>query len=636
MAFDPGFTDYRAEPNGGYTFAHPDGRQLFFHGPEADRIAQDIDRTRPADMRTAGLGSTGLGFGPASAGTADAIRGFSEQPPPREAPQAHAAPAPVSDPRDMGPTTAPSPNDVPPPAPVAGPQPGGAAPPQYVSSTGYPTGSNGDPLFPQPTEISMYKRTAARPGGYMPTAQSQTTEGAKEYSPGLIKGFENTHEAEHSAIAQGYGAQHAAYKSALEAAEAERSALETEALNAQIKKDIIRRDVEAARTNLDQLSQDASEAKVDGGSIWGNGSGKDAAGGMLTLISAALTSMGSAILGRGPSGMDVINNRIAQDVAAQRAEVQRKGIKANNALAQYQRVFGDMDTAETALKAVQTRTAATMAQKQAAIMGDANAQQAAMQMAIAADKKYLEHAQQLEENVQGKTIQKLDAKYQAPSAGGSIRKTPQEIKAEVGAAEAVLDYNNKALGRAKPGAEEQNAARQQEEYELKRQVILPTGQKAYVGDDRITQNIQMQIDATDRFKKNVDEQRKILGQLGSSIDPAAAARYKQLVKNNTVLVRDFEVLKNLTDGDYVLVDPFTGAGGNDISLDPTKKTTVLAGMREAQQHAQFREDSAYKLLFKDPSTKTPVKPTTSGAGITVDGAISNPSAEEPPVPLASR
>lgn len=633
MAFDPGFIDYRAEPNGGFTFLkqEPDGRtrELFFHGEDAKQMARYLDSTRGPDQRTAGLASSGWGLPSTDAKTKDTIEGFSD-PVTQAMAKAAAkdpAPAPAEQPKPPSPP-APAAPQTPPPGekaasgPQQGPLPGGAAPPQFVSSTGYPTGPNGDPLFPQPTEISLYKKTAARPGGYIPTTQGQTTEGAKQFTPGLIKGFEQLHEAEQNAVLESYKAKAAVFENQLAAAEAAKPELIAQELKARERMDELKWETDKARAKLDLLSEQALNPKYSAGpSVFGTGSAGDVVGGVGTLLAAALTSMGSAILGRGPTGFDVINQRLDRVAQVQRAEVQRRGVAANNALAQFQRQFGDLQTAELAFKAVQQQKLSMMAQEHAALAGTAEAKQAAMSLSLAADRKYLENRQALEEKIQGNVIQRQEAKYQAPSAGGIVRKTPQELKAEIDMLNAAGEYNDKArrgFAAQKPMAPRDERLEQQ--YNLSRRIRMDDGSFAYAPNDTIYQKALKVIPAAkdiDHYSKLMED---ILNKPFSSWSPKQRGDYLTWsgeMKETAKTLKDLGAA--LTGPEMSMIDSYTNEGAIEKLANPLAVEESRAKLRAVRQVAERLKSRPMNELYSDPAAQNPIQKTEQQQGFTPGG-----------------
>lgn len=616
MAFDPGFTGYRRDPNtGGIFFGHPSGREMLFAGPEAEQMAADIDRMRPPDVRIASYDPSAP-FGSASS-VPDVPPGGMSAPPPPEPAMSVAPPGPPP------PTTPPV--DGTPGASVEQqqrPLPGGEAPPQYVSSTGYPTGPSGDPLFPQPTEISAYKRVAPRAGGYMPTAQTKSVEGAQNFSEDLKEGYRDLAiEKRATALAQ-MDAEQAVFAGQQAAAEAALPELQRQAEEARQQQYYIGQQVQGAKNEYQRLADEAANSKIEDRGVWGAG----AMQGVGTLISAALTSFGSAILGRGPTGFDVINSAINRDIAQQRAEIDRKGARANNALSRYRAVFGDQQMAEAALKAIQIRQADTMAARQTAMIGTAQAQQQYQQVSMAAQKELLDAEKAFEAAAQGKATVTVNQRYQAPSAGGIVRKTPEELKREVEAARAVGEYNRDAQTGFKPQLEGVAAIRKnQDERELI--VNLPDGRVAYAADNSRAKQAEARIAVGDQLRSNFAKMRSIIEKYGENISPETRGQLEALVAANKTLAKDAFELGALTKADTDLISPLVGENALErMSFD----SKTLSQLNVAEQLINGRISQSANQLFVAPpiagqQNKRFDYAARDTAGVKADGAIARPS-----------
>jgi hypothetical protein len=274
--------------------------------------------------------------------------------------------------------------------------------------------------LPEPPPI----RQAARPAGYTPGAKSVTVESGPEYS------IEDA--------ADRAAANREVVKANLANFEATRQAAENEAISQQVRgaglADQLRTqqrelqekqkryDVERAKAA--SLVESAEQRKIDPNRLY---SQKGAAGKVALLLGQVFGAFGASLNHTDNWAAKLWNTQVEQDIAAQEDEIKSGRVSANNRLARItDQMGGDIEQAKSVLK--ETHLAALDAQiKEHAAWAKAPEAQRAAQLWLAQNQQArLEEEQKQQQLSMGKTITKIDAKYQAAQAGGTRERTPEE------------------------------------------------------------------------------------------------------------------------------------------------------------------------------------------------------------------
>lgn len=306
--------------------------------------------------------------------------------------------------------------DVAPPTPGAPSQARDGMARIPLPGAGAPQGGS----LPEPPPI----RQAARPAGYIPGARSTTIEAGPEYDLGQA--------------ADRAAANREVVKANLANFEATRQAAENEGLAQQIRgADLADRaraqqrelqekqqryDVERAKASA--LVDAAEQRKIEPNRLFQQ---QGVGGSVLLIIGQALGAFGASLNHTENWAATMVNKAVDRDIAAQEDEIRSGRVSANNRLARItDQMGGDIEQAKSVLK--ETHLAALDAQiKEHAAWAKAPEAQRAAQLWLAQNQQArLEEEQKQQQLSMGKTITKIDAKYQAAQAGGTRERTPEE------------------------------------------------------------------------------------------------------------------------------------------------------------------------------------------------------------------
>lgn len=434
MALPIRFDQEPEQPPGTGTFHFDDGRSTFAYEPAL--AAQLAPRE---DLRTAMAPDPW----------------YDDPKDPVQRPPGAPAGMPAPPPRSVADVSAPVPGAAP-AAPPAAARDGMARIP--LPGAGAPQGGS----LPEPPPVHQ----AARAAGYVPGAQSITTEAGPEYR------LEDA--ADRSA------ANREVVKANLANFEATRIGAENEALAQQVRQVDLADQARAQQRELQEKQQryqierakaeslvdSAAQRKIEPDRLWHQ---RGAAGNVALVLGQAMGAFGASINHTSNWAADLVNGQIDRDIAAQEDEIKSGRISANNKLARItDQMGGDVEQAKSVLK--ETHLAALDAQiKEHAAWAKAPEAQRAAQLWLAQNQQArLAEEQKQQQLSMGKTTTKVDAKYQTAQAGGTRERTPEEqakywkamaeIKKNRGLAEgtAVDEADQKAVeryGKLRQGAE---------------------------------------------------------------------------------------------------------------------------------------------------------------------------------------
>lgn len=407
MAFDPGFVGYTPDPSGGKYFHRPDGSQLFFYGPEADQMATLIDQSRPPDARIA---SADPGFSPI-APTVNI---------PAQPMQFGAPPAPpMPSDRDVQASLAPV---GPPEAGQYAAKPDPAAPtvnqPQVA-----PTSDAALPMLPTPAEPGapqmmlpdLTPRGGGGPARMVPKTQTVTTEGALPRDPAMLDAYQSLDKQAVETAAKGYEAQRAQYQAQELAAQAAEPVLAHQAAQARADMARKRRDLELQTMEADRLMGEATDQKLDPDHYMAS---KGTFGRIMTILGVAMANAAGALHGNANAGFAALNQFVQQDIEKQKAEIARKGMRANNMLSRIlPRFQGDVDLASQALAMAQQAKIDNQARIVASQLGTQQAMQNYQQFVQARQEQALKRFQDFQDAAAGKITSTQTFAMQAPGGG---------------------------------------------------------------------------------------------------------------------------------------------------------------------------------------------------------------------------
>ena len=269
---------------------------------------------------------------------------------------------------------------------------------------------------------------APRRGGVLPTTQQETREASGvPYDP---NGPEAQARAEASINVNMAGAAKANAEVARAAGEAAayQAALpevQEQARVAQMKRDMQERQYRRDRDDLEMaMEQSNKSAKSFNANRWFDDRG--AIGGIGAGIAQAFGA-GSAALTGGPNVvLQQLNSYIDRDIANQRAAIDADEKGANNALAQLNRQYGNLDQAEAALKIAQQKKVETMAASYAASTKSEDVQNSLNVWLADNEQRRVAAEQQFQNAVYGKMSVIMVAKVVQGSRGGLRERTEAE------------------------------------------------------------------------------------------------------------------------------------------------------------------------------------------------------------------
>jgi len=457
---------YTAAPSGGYVFERDDGQTLHAFGEEAEQLKSFIDRTRPPDRRTAQNMSGGYDpnapFGSVASlplSVPDIGPNMSPGPDPTPA----VSVAPVMPPHGPGgayvPESAPSPAPMraqpvayredagaaaaapPSGSPAAGPGPDWLTPKEKAV---YLLAPEFSPGRPEVTSADIEKQNAAR----RPLAEKQAVAGALVETP--------EEKADRVREMQAFREQRRASFAEMEAAGAEKVAAaeqaRTNALNASIQADIDRRDAltlkarvedqwNATNSALNREREAAANAKIDPNRLFRE---KGTGSVIASAIAQGLGAFGASLTNGQNYAKQIIDAAIDRDIAAQSDVINANRERTQNAINEFQRVYGlDREEAKLAVRSTANRYAASIADITAATIGTAEAKMQAAQFKADRLAKAMADDAHLSELYNGRlTTQYSMASPHAATRGGPVAPKPETIKKRADA----LIAGGKAIG----------------------------------------------------------------------------------------------------------------------------------------------------------------------------------------------
>jgi len=422
------FTDYRPSPDGqGTMFRQPDGREFMSFGPDADALRRQIDENRPPDQR--------LAFDEAAPfGTAASVPDTGPAPlvSPPEAQQEPIRRGVTVEGPQKGPAPAPQGGDIPPPpadlqepagAPAAAPAPAGPQVAQMPELGGTVRFAGRDPARDAARAVAVpTTSTVSSEGGIQDPADREAAR-ASFAARGAAQ--------EEIARVEEQGAQLRLAQNAQAIADAKLRAatLEQEATKIQTQQSLIRQE-HAKQMQTAQASYDAASAdKVDEYRIF---SGKPGAQ-IAAMIGVALGGMASVLTGKENPALQVIQQRIATDIANQREEIQRRGAKTQNDMTRLRDRYGvDHDDAENMLKLNYSKQVENNAIRRAAAEGTPAAMQQLAMIRPQLAKWQADAADALRASLAGKVTATESSKMVTPTSGGVRQKTLKEQAEDAG------------------------------------------------------------------------------------------------------------------------------------------------------------------------------------------------------------
>lgn len=193
------------------------------------------------------------------------------------------------------------------------------------------------------------------------------------------------------------------------AAEQMRLANERQAMEIQRQREIDAR-ISESRAQYQAYQEDLERGKIDPDRAVGKNRFSSA-------IAVALGEIGRAMTGGQRNvALDIINARIDRDVEAQKLEWSRKRERANNAYADFMKLYGDRDVARAAVASAQSQYALAKFKEQGAALGysEANANYAAGLAQL--EQAAAERQAKLEREMAGQITTQVNSRYAAPRA----------------------------------------------------------------------------------------------------------------------------------------------------------------------------------------------------------------------------
>lgn len=274
--------------------------------------------------------------------------------------------------------------------------------------------------------VPQYKQVAGSPGGVRPVTQQEVRE-----MSGVPYNEEDAADRANVSInkAMAYSGQQRAQaaRSAGEAAawQAAVPELEEKARVAQMRRDMQERQYRRDREDLEAaMEQSNKSARSFDANRWFNERG---AVGQIGAAIAQAFGAGAAALTGGPNVvLQQINSYIDRDIATQRAQIEADEKGANNALAQLNRQYGNLDQAEAALRIAQQNKVETMAKSYAASTKSEDIMKALDVWLAENAEKRLATEQQFQNAAYGKTSLTTAAKVIPATRGGVVPLTEKE------------------------------------------------------------------------------------------------------------------------------------------------------------------------------------------------------------------
>ena len=267
-------------------------------------------------------------------------------------------------------------------------------------------------------------------GGVVPTTQSEVREtNGMPYDP---NGPEAMQRADASINMNMAGAQKAGVESARAAGEAAAyqaalPQLEEQARIAQMRRDAQDRQYRRDRQDLEAaIEQSNTSAKSFNANRWFDDRG--AIGGIGAAIAQAFGAGAAALTGGPNVVLQQLNAYQDRDIANQRAQIEADEKGANNALAQLNRQFGNLDQAEAALRLAQQNKVETMAKSYAASTKSEDVMNSLNMWLAENEQRRVAAEQQFQNAAYGKTSLTTAAKVITPTAGGMRAPTEKEVQ----------------------------------------------------------------------------------------------------------------------------------------------------------------------------------------------------------------
>ena len=293
-----------------------------------------------------------------------------------------------------------------------------------------PAQADADQLQANIDKVATRKRyDAPRAGGVVPTTQQETREASgMPYDP---NGPEAMARADASINVNLAGQRKAEMESARAAGEeaAYRAALpqlEEQARVAQMRRDMQERQYRRDREDLEKaVEQSNKSAKSFDANRWFNDRG--AIGGIGAAIAQAVGAGAAALTGGPNVVLQQINSYIDRDIMSQRAAIEADEKGANNALAQLNRQYGNLDQAESALRIIQQKKVETMAGAYAASTKSQDVMAAYDMWVAGNNERRVADEQKFQNAAYGKVSVQTAAKVVPASRGGWRDPTTAEM-----------------------------------------------------------------------------------------------------------------------------------------------------------------------------------------------------------------
>ena len=394
-------------PDGAGTFHADDGSTFFGHDPE---MAAQLSAPPPDERMAAYSDRADI----------DAIA--------RDLAGGQQAPAPPPVASDVAPQMSQAPAQVTQASlrPEPAPPPQAAPPPQESPALGQAAELQGniDRYAMRPVYVAPSR------GGVVPTKQSEVREThGMPYDPNGPEANDRANATINVNLAHKAQAEAEAGRAAGEAAAwaAALPELREKARVAQMRRDMQERQYRRDRDDLEQAMEQSNKSAASfNANRWFDDRG--AIGGIGAGIAQAFGAGAAALTGGPNVVLQQLNSYIDRDVANQRAAIEADEKKANNALAQLNRQFGNLDQAEAALKIAQQNKVEQIAKSYAASTKSDDVLRALDVWLSENNQRHLANEQQFQNAAYGKTQLTTDAKVMPASAGGTRAPTEKEIQ----------------------------------------------------------------------------------------------------------------------------------------------------------------------------------------------------------------
>lgn len=458
-----------ADTPGAYRFETKDGRKLLAFGPEAEAMRKRLDQAKAIGPQRTADASESLASTPSDLATDAPTASMSEGPLMSQAPEPMTAAGNASLNPDAAPpggmsvapeqlmSTQPrsvmSPN--PGPAPAAPQQEG----PQYVGVAQNKDGSivqmrvGADPNNPQPGDLRVFRPGSRGSKGGL-ALRSQSVQGGYDVDPEFMGEQAYLHGGER--LGQQLGVDAADAQAANEHAYNQRM-LENRAnaeSEARAHSDAVMGRVQELDNRYTQLEKEFTGARVDprralaGGKNW------------IAAFAAGIGSVGAS-LGKHPNyAMQIIEQRIADDIRAQETEIAVKRDSADNAYKRLLQETGSSELAKKALEGIQLQKLRAEFEVQAKPGGDKARQAQAVAMLVELDKRYSLWRQGYRQAAHGEVSKQfVNMPGSAGHAAGYVLPTMDQIQGTKGA---LAPQNLPKEGEGAPGGKK---SAQQANYE---------------------------------------------------------------------------------------------------------------------------------------------------------------------------